>query len=178
MRKPVSIITASLLSAAFILLACEKKRSEGIAPTYGTTGNPNPGHQTVTGTTTSTNPATTNTSLRVEGGGWSNPTCPSTNSVMLKGVNGATEVILSFATTMKTATYAIAATPQGNSACAMTVLNAPGQPAGTVWYGQSGQVVVNTTTASINASFSNVVCTQKTFNFPMVTVSGALSCGL
>ncbi len=178
MRKPYSLVITTLLSAAAVFIACEKKRSEGIAPTYGTTGNPNPGHQTVTGTTTATNPATANTSLRVEGIGWTNPTCPSTNSVMLKGANGTTEVILSFATSIRSNTYAIAAIPQGTTSCAMTVLNAPGQPAGTVWYGQTGQVVVNTTTASINASFSNVICAQKTFNFPMVTVTGALSCGL
>jgi hypothetical protein len=169
-------ILTVLVVACVIIFACEKKKSTGIAPTYGATGNPNPGAQTVTGSTTPSNPATENTSIQVGGPGWTNPTCGSTFSITLKGYNGATEVTLSFASTIKTGTYAIATTPQGNTSCAMTVVNAPGQPGGIVWYGKTGQVSVNTTTASMSASFNNIVCTQQSFGFPTVAASGFLGC--
>src|SRR5687768_4317430 len=137
-------ITLSLFFVACLaFFACEKKKSEGIAPTYGATGNPNPNSQTVTGTTTHSNPATENTSMIVGGSGWTNPTCGSTFSITLKGYNGSSDVTLSFASVIKTGNYVIAATPSGTSSCAMTIVNAPNQPAGIVWYGKSGTVAVN-----------------------------------
>ncbi len=169
----------SVLSLVLIagFLACEKKKSTGITPTYGATGNPNPGDQTVTGTTTYSNPATENSSLFVGGSGWTNPTCGSTNSVILKGFNGSIEVTLSFASSIRSGTYAIASSPSGTTACALTILNAPNQPAGIVWYGKSGSIAVTTSSSAINANFINsVVCAQQNFNFPTVSVSGGLGC--
>lgn len=166
-----------LCLVSFVLLAaCEKKESNHISPGYGATGNPNPGAQTVTGNTTPTNPATENTSIVVGGIGWTNPTCGSTFSVTLIGTNGTTQVALSFAKAAVTGTYAISSTPSGTISCAMTIVNAPDQPAGITWYGKSGSVVVNTTSASINASFQNVICTQQNFGFPTVSASGFLGC--
>lgn len=165
-----------LLITVIVIVACEKKKSDGLSPTYGTTGNPHPGAQTVTGSTTHSNPATENTSLFVGGSGWTNPTCGSTGSITLRAFNGNTDVTITFAAPAKSATYNIAATPTGSSSCAMTIANAPNQPAGIVWYGQSGSVVVNTTSASISASLTNVVCVQKTFGFPTVTANGVLGC--
>lgn len=181
MKKQFLIISGFAIISAVLVFSCAKKKDNGaITPTYkedatGTGGNPNVGNQTVTGTATLTNPATTNSSLLVGGNGWSNPTCISTNSITLKGVNGSIDVTLNFLFPPTTGTYAIASNP-GPMACSMIVNNAPNQPSGIVWYGKTGQVVVNTTTTAINASFSGVVCTQQNFNFPTVGVSGNLGC--
>ncbi len=181
MKKQFLIISGFAVISASLIFSCAKKKEDNrITPTYkedatGTGGNPNVGNQTVTGTATLTNPATQNSSLLVGGAGWSNPTCSSTNSITLKGINGGVDVTLSFLFPPTSGTYAIAANPSSQS-CAMTVVNAPNQPSGIVWYGKTGQVVVNTTTASINASFSGVLCTQQNFNFPTVGVSGNLGC--
>jgi hypothetical protein len=163
-----------------LLMACEKKEPfNGISPDYkenaGTGGNPNQNNPTVTGTTTLSNPATENTSLIVGGSGWSNPTCPSTNSLALKGINGETQVTLSFAGTITSDTFNIASVP-GPKMCALSVLNAPNQPAGITWVGKNGKVIVNITNTAINATFSGIQCTQPTFIYPVVSVSGTLSC--
>jgi hypothetical protein len=174
MKQLILIGCMALLSALFI--SCEKKKnSTGIAPTYGTTGNPNPPNITVTGSTTYTNPATENTSIYVGGSGWTNPTCASVNSVTLKGYNGNIDITLSFSSPAKTGTYNIGGTP-ANNICAMTLVNAPSQPAGVVWVGKTGVVVVNTTSTAINAQFSGIVLTQQNFNFPTVTATGAIGC--
>lgn len=170
----------TLIFSSLLLLACEKKDpSTGITPDYkqnsGTGGNPNQNNPTVTGTTTLTNPATENSSLLVGGSGWSNPTCPSTNSLALKGINGETQVTLSFASTIKTGTFLVG-TVTSASVCALTIVNAPNQPVGVSWIGNGGQVVVNITGTSINATFTSIQCTQPTFIYPVVSASGTLSC--
>lgn len=181
MKKYVFIISGLIAISSFIFLSCDKKNDNGaISPTYkedasGTAGNPNVNNVTVTGTSTITNPASQNSSLLVGGSGWSNPTCVSTTSLQLKGINGSIDVTLTFLTPPSTGTYAIAASP-GISTCAMVVNNAPNQPSGIVWYGKSGYVTVNTTSTSINASFSGVQCVQQNFNFPAVSVSGNIGC--
>jgi hypothetical protein len=165
---------------ACVFVACEKKKSSGITPDYkqnsGTGGNPNQNNPTVTGTSTLTNPATQNTSLLVGGTGWSNPTCPSTNSLTLKGVNGETQVTLNFASAIVAGTYTIGAVPTSTTICAMTVVNAPGQPVGLIWVGTGGQVAINITPTSINATFNSIKCTQASFIYPTVSVSGTLAC--
>ena len=174
MLKKAAILLFVTLS---LFLGCQKKKQDNtIKPGYGATGNPHPGAQTVTGNTTPTNPATENTSMVVGGVGWTNPTCGSTFSITLVGYQGSTNVTLSFAKPAVTATYAIAATPSGTTSCALTVVNAPNQPTGISWYGKSGTVVINTTTAAISAQLQNVVCAQKSFGFPVVTVNGVLGC--
>jgi hypothetical protein len=167
----------SVLVITIVVMACTKKKStEGIiSPGYGTTGNPNPGLQTVTGTTTYTNPATENSSIYVGGTGWSNPTCGSTNSMTLKATSGDIDVTLSFAKVITTGTYNISPTLSQN-VCSIKVVNPPGQPAGTSWIGTGGYVSVTTTSSSINAILYNVVCTQASFSFPSVSVTGAIGC--
>lgn len=182
MKKQFLIISGLAIICASIVFSCKKKEDNSITPTYkedatGTGGNPNVGNQTVTGTATLTNPATQNSSLLVGGAGWSNPTCVSTNSITLKGINGSVEVTLNFLfpPTIGSATYAIAASPNAQ-ACSMTILNAPNQPSGLVWYGKTGSVAVTTTSNAIQASFTGILCTQQNFNFPTVGVSGNLGC--
>ena len=175
MKKPF-LVFSSLLIVLILGIGCEKKGNpDALTPDYSATGNPNPNNQTVTGTNTFTNPATQNSSLLVGNSGWSNLTCASTNSTTLKGTNGVTEVTLTFASAATSGTYAISSQPNVGS-CVMVVKDPPNQPAGIVWQGYSGSIVVNTNSASINAVFSNVVCTQKSFNFPTVAASGTLSC--
>jgi len=174
MKKIITLATVITLLAGWS--SCRKKTSsDAITPDYSATGNPNPGVQTVTGAPTYSNPATKNTSILVGNSGWSNLTCPSTNSATLRGTDGTSEVVLNFAGAATTGVYAIALTPAAG-ACAMTVKNAPNQPAGIPWYAKSGNVTVSVTPSSINAYFSNIVCTQQSFNFPTVNATGTLSC--
>ncbi|PBQ33506.1 hypothetical protein CNR22_17560 [Sphingobacteriaceae bacterium] len=160
---------------SFTFSCKDKNSSSAIKPDYSATGNPYPNNQTVTGSTTFTSPATQNTSLLVGDIGWSNPTCASSQSLSLKGTKDNIDVILVFNTAITSGTYAISQIP-GSGTCQMTVLNAPNQPAGVYWIGKSGSVIVSTSSTSINANLINVVCTQKDFNFPQVTVTGVLGC--
>jgi hypothetical protein len=175
MKKSFVLLTSLLLVLIVSTVSCEKKKSSGIKPDYSATGNPNPDLQTVTGTNTYTNPATQNSSILVGDIGWSNLTCISTNSLILKGEYDKTKVILTFASVATTGTYAVSSTA-GQGSCAMQIINAPSQPEGIVWVAKTGSVVVNTTSVSINAVFKNVICTQASFNFPTVNATGTLSC--
>jgi hypothetical protein len=176
MKKRFLIVSGVIAMLCVVAIACEKKGNpDAISPTFGTTGNPNPNNPTVTGNTSYTNPATTNSSFSVGGTGWTNPTCGTTFSIMLKGLRDETDVTLSFPSIIKTGTYVVTASP-GSGQCAVTVANAPDQPSGIVWYGKSGTVVVNTTSTSISAYLSGVICTQQAFNFPTVSLSGQLGC--
>jgi len=180
MKRNYSAIVGLSMIVLIVAFACSKKDSTGIAPGFkadkGTGGNPNP-NNTVTGTTTNTNLATNNSNLAVGGSGWSNPTCSSTNSLYLQGVNGSTGVTLTFSNslTFGTYTYAVGST-LSSTMCTMMVTNAPSQPTGLVWYASSGQATVNVGVNSINAMFSSIPCVQQTFNYPIVSVSGTLSC--
>lgn len=175
MKKQILLLSGLSLIVLALNLSCNRKKSSGISPTYGSTGNPNPNVPTVTGNVTPVNPATENTSLFIGGSGWSNPTCGSTNGQALKGFNGNIEVTLTFAASAETGTYTIASAT-GPKACVLSIKNAPGQPAGVVWIGKGGTVVVTKTATSTNASFSGIACTQASFSFPSVTASGDLGC--
>jgi hypothetical protein len=179
MKKNLLFLPAIVISLSLLLFACQKKDDQGLLkPGFksenGTGGNPIKG-PTVTGTPTSANPATQNSTLLTGGVGWNNPSCASTMSVTLKGVNGTIEVTLSFLTPPVTGNYVIAAAPSVQ-ACAMVVNNAPNQPTGTVWYGKTGVVSVTATNNNITATFSGIICTQNDFAYPQVTVSGSLGC--
>jgi hypothetical protein len=174
MKNLITLAVVTVLVVGFF--SCKKKTdSNAITPDYSATGNPNPNVQTVTGATSYTNPATKNSSILIGTSGWSNLTCASTNSATLRAADGTSEVTLTFAGAATTGTYAIATTPVAG-ACAMSIKNAPNQPAGIVWNGTSGNITVTVTPASINALFSNVVLVQPTFNFPTVSASGTISC--
>jgi hypothetical protein len=161
-----------------ILFSCQKKsNNNNISPGYGATGNPYPNNQTVTGSTSFTNPATQNTGLDVgNSSGWSNPTCFTTQSLTLRGYKENTDVVLSFAQAATTGTYNISSIPTGTTSCAITVNNAPGQPSGVVWYGKTGTVIVNVSGTSITANLKDIGCTQQSFGFPTVLVTGFLAC--
>jgi hypothetical protein len=169
-------------TVTFIFVFCKKKENNSnvISPTYkseatGTGANPNINNSTQTGTVPPTNPATQNSQIQVGGTGWVNPSCASTGSTIIKGINGATEVTLIFLMPPTSGTYQVTGTP-GPSNVQVQVQNAPNQPAGIVWYGKSGLVTVNTTTNSINCNLTSVQCTQQNFNFPVVTVNGVVGC--
>jgi hypothetical protein len=181
MKIKIIAISSITFFLAVMLFSCTKKTNDpnAISPNFkdnsGTGGNPNANNPTVTGSTVAANPATENSSLLVSGSGWTNPTCGSTNSLTLKGINGNISVTLSFATAPLTGTYSIGSTA-GPGVCSMKVIDPPNQPAGIVWIGKSGVINVVTSASSINASFSSVRCTQESFSLPEVSVSGALGC--
>ncbi|MCX8080428.1 MAG: hypothetical protein N3F09_04230 [Bacteroidia bacterium] len=178
----IKIAFTCLLILVSFFFFCKKKNenSNAIAPTYkseatGTGANPNINNSTQTGTVPPTNPATQNSHLQVGGSGWVNPSCASTGSVVIKGINGVTEVTLTFLTPPTSGTYQVTPTIGPNNV-QVTVINAPNQPAGVVWYGKTGLVTVNTTSNSINCNLTSVQCTQQNFNFPVVSVSGVVGC--
>jgi len=181
MKKNHLIIPGLVLIMALVIFACKKKDESGTSPGFkeetGTGLNPFPNNPTVTGTPTSTNPATQNSQIVVGTTGWSNLSCLSTNRLALKSVNGQIDVTLNFVSPPQTGTYAIGPIPTPSMVCSMQVNNAPNQPAGTVWVGKSGLISVTSTSSAVNATIvTNVICTQQTFNFPQVSVSGVMGC--
>lgn len=178
MKKQL-VLFGVLITAIIVTISCQKKdNSDAIAPSYGSTGNPYPNNQTVTGSTSFTNPATKNTSVDVGNtAGWTNPTCLTTGSITLRGFKGNTEVVLNFAQpVVNGVTYNIASTAQGTTACQLQISNAPDQPAGVTWYGKTGSVAITISASNITAILNNVVCTQSSFNFPTVLVTGFIGC--
>jgi uncharacterized repeat protein (TIGR02543 family) len=121
------------------------------------------------------NPASENSSMNCGGSGWSNPTCSSSGSLTLKGIWGSTEVALIFNAIPTTGTYNVSSV-SGPSNVQVTVLNAPTQPSGIIWYGKTGIVSINATSTSIIASFAGVQCVQANLNFPVVTLNGTVGC--
>ncbi len=126
-------------------------------------------------TYTSVNPSTQNSSINIGGAGWYSASCASTNSLTLKAINGPIDATIYFLFAPNSGTYAIAASPLPG-ACSLSILNAPNQPANVMWYGKTGQVVVNVTSGGISATLSNIQCTQQNFNFPVVVANGNISC--
>lgn len=163
------------------IISCKEKNNDSITPTYknqatGTGANPNINQITVTGTSTVTNPATQNTALQVTSAGWVFDGC-ATSPNTLTGRNGNTTVQLTFGGgSVATGTYALTPNIPVGGQARMIVTNAPGQPDGIAWYSKSGFVSVTTSTAGTQATFNNIQCLQYSFLFPVVTVSGNLTC--
>jgi len=180
MKKTNLLLLTALLISGVVFYACKKKTDNTIKPTYkteatGTGGNPNAGNATQTGTVPITNPASENSSILVGGTGWLNPSCASSGSLTLKGINGSVDITLAFSSIPTTGNYNVS-TSSGPTNVQVTVLNAPNQPSGITWVGKTGIVAVNTNSTSINATFNGVQCVQSNFNFPVVTISGNIGC--
>lgn len=169
--------------SVFVIVSCKDKNNNNITPTYknqstGTGANPNINVVTVTGTQTASNPATVNSGITVGGSipGWSFDGC-ATSPNTLTGRNGNCTIQLIFGGgTISSMNYALTAGIPTAGQARMIVYNAPGQPDGIVWYSKSGMVSVVTGTSGTTASFSNIPCLQQNFLFPVVTVSGNLTC--
>lgn len=180
MRKLNILYLVAVVSVGIIMVMCNKSKDDSIAPGYrdevGGGGNPDPNSVTTTGTSTITNPATSNSTLNVGGAGWSFASCGAGNSLL--AFNGATTVQINFFAPPTAGSYNLqSGTPTSNSVAQMIVYNAPGQPSSVVWYSASGMISVTTTTAgNVTATFNNIPCTQMQFPFPVVTVSGAMTC--
>lgn len=180
MKKLNIIFLIAVLSMGVAMITCKKSKDDSIAPGYrdevGGGGNPDPNSVTTTGTSTITNPATSNSTLNVGGTGWSFAACGAGTS--LSASFGSTQVIINFFSPPSTGSYNLqSGTPTSNSVAQMIVYNAPGQPSGVVWYSASGMISVTTSTAgNVTATFNNIPCTQMQFPFPVVTVSGAMTC--
>ena len=182
MKKKVSIQILSLLVVFILSLTfCQKKEetppsanqssTTSITPTYVTTST-----LATTTSTNSTNTATQNSALPVGGVGWSYNSC-SASSNTLSGFNGSTQVHILFGgASIISGSYAFTSGVPTAGQARMTIVDAPGQPTGILWYSKTGSVSVITGTAGTTASFSNIQCTQSSYNFPVVTVSGSLTC--
>jgi hypothetical protein len=146
--------------------------------TVSTASNPNINIVTVTGTSTLTNQATQNSAVTVGASlpGWTFNAC-ATSSNTLTGYNGSCQIQILFGGgTISSMSYSFTSGIPTAGQARMTVMDAPGQPAGIIWYSKSGLVSVTTGTAGPVASFSNIQCLQQNFLFPVVTVSGNLIC--
>ncbi len=186
MKKTTILACSALMITALVFFACKKKETatcgdeNTVKPGFksactGTGGNPNAGNATQTGTVPITNPASENSNLNVGGSGWSNPSCASSGSITLKGMSGSIEVTMNFNTVPTTGNYNVSSVSAPTNV-QVTILNAPNQPAGTTWYGKTGVVSVNSSTSSINATFTGIQCVQSNFNFPVVSLSGNIGC--
>ena len=190
MRNAASIFTLFLLIVLSFTLCKKKEESALPASTTTTTTGPTnttttgsstttstgTSSTTVTGTTSTGNQATQNSALIVGGAGWSYDAC-SVNPNTLKAYNGTTQVQIEFGGgTINSMTYAFTSGLPAPGQARMTVIDAPGQPSGITWYSKNGTVSVTTGTAGTTATFSNIGCVQQTYLFPMVTVSGTLTC--
>jgi len=179
------LLPALLLTglSVFVIVSCKDKNNNNITPTYknqstGTGANPNINVVTVTGTQTVTNPATQNSAIQVGGSvpGWSFDGC-ATSPNTLTGHNNGCQIQLIFGGgTVTSMNYALTAGIPTAGQARMIVTQAPGQPSDVTWYSKSGMVTVVTSTAGTTASFSNIPCLQQNFLFPVVTVSGNLTC--
>lgn len=180
--KKIKLIAsiAGLLLIVLVTVMCNKSKDNSIAPGYrdesGGGGNPYPNSVTTTGTSTITNPATSNSTLNVGGAGWTYAGCG--NGTSLKAINGSTTVQINFFAAPSSGSYNLqSGTPTSNSVAQLIIYNAPGQPNSVVWYSASGMISVTTTSAgNITATFNNIPCTQMQFPFPVVTISGAMTC--
>lgn len=180
MKKLNTLLLIAITSLGIIMVMCKKNKDGSIAPGYrdevGGGGNPNPNSVTTTGTSTITNPATSNSTLNVGGSGWSYAACGSGTSLV--ATYGSTTVQVNFFSPPSTGNYNLqSGAPSSSSVAQMIVYNAPGQPSSVVWYSASGVVSVSTSTAgNVTATFNNIPCTQMQFPYPVVTVSGVMTC--
>lgn len=181
MKKISIIYLIAVVAGGLMLVMCSKSKDDSIAPGYvdevGHGGNPNPNSVTTTGTSTITNPATANSTLNVGGSGWSFAAC-NAGGTTLVAYNGATTVQINFFQPPTDGTYNLqSGTPSSSSSAQMIVYNPQSQPSGVVWYSASGMLSVTTTSAgNVTATFNNVSCTQQQFPYPVVTVSGVMTC--
>lgn len=181
--KKIFISSIAIIGlTSLILVSCKFKNNNNITPTYrnqstGTGANPNINVVTVTGTQTLTNPATQNTSLQVGGSmaGWVFEVC-STHPNMFVAHNGNTTIKIIFNGPIMSGAFGLTSTTPGAGQAQMVILGAPGQPEEVIWYSKSGSVTVTPFGGGYSATFSNIQCTQMNYIFPVVTVSGSLSC--
>ncbi len=183
MKKYKLITLLAVLVSSLAFYMCNKDKDNSIAPGYrdekGGGGNPDPNTVIAGGTSTVTNPATSNSTLNVSGTGWSFASCASGGGTVLKAVNGSTTVQINFFTPPSNGNYNLqTGAPSSSSQAQMIIYNATSQPAGVTWYSASGllSVSTNTATGQVTGTFNNVPCTQTQFPFPVVTASGALTC--
>jgi hypothetical protein len=162
----------------FAFSSCQKKSKSNVNTGFkdeaGTGANPFKNQKNVS--TNTGNLANANSNYKIGGNGWTNSSCASTQFVAVRGINGILDATISFYSPPTSGTYSIVEAPSQNFVCAITLSNAPNQPIGTVWYGKKGVVSVTTTPFSIMASFTDIICKQKNFDFPTVTASGTLGC--
>jgi hypothetical protein len=169
---PVETITVGALN----------NNSTTTSSTTGTTGGTT-GSGTSKDATISPDPASPgsqNTTLQVGTllPGWTMDPC-TINGLVLTGTNGLTIVTLQFGgLVIASGNYTLTSNPvPGIGQVKMTVLNPPGQPIGSTWISKSGGTVsVNVGTSTTVAAFTAVQCTQPLFPYPIVTVSGDVSC--
>lgn len=190
MNKYKSISFLPLLILGLILLTfCNKKHS---APTADSKTTANDSIVTTNTTLTPltsetlmpaenftlTNPCTQNSTLQVGTAlpGWTFASCL-TSSLTLTGTNGTTTVLLTFGSPILTGNYVLTSSIPLPGQVRITVMDAPGQPTGILWYSKNGgtvSVVIGVSTTI--AAFTSVQCTQPLFALPIVTVSGDVGC--
>jgi hypothetical protein len=184
MKKILASSIVIIGLTGLVLVSCTYKNNDNITPTYrnqstGTGANPNINVVTVTGTQTVTNPATGNSSLLVGGtttSGWIFQGCGSnTNSFI--GINGSTTIQIKFNGPITAGTFAlVAGTPIGSGQAQMIISGAPGQPGDVSWYSKSGTCIVTASSSGYSVTFSNIQCLQQNYLFPVVLVSGGMTC--
>lgn len=188
MKKIILSALSVLIIGSIVFISCKKKNDDtAITPTYktdspsGTGANPNITNVTTTGTISTTSVAMANSSISGIGqvGSWNGSTC-SGSCIQMSNSSTGTTASICFSTTPTVGTYNLVNSASlltsGASKCFVTITNPPGQPTGSVWYSNSGTVVVTASGAGFTASFTSIACTQTPGSFPVVTASGQVSC--
>jgi hypothetical protein len=164
------------------LFSCINKNNDNITPTYrnqstGTGANPNINVVTVTGHQTVGDPATQNSSFQVAGSmlGWSFEGCGSHPNMFVTS-NGSTTIRIIFNGPITAGTFALTSSTPNAGQAQMIITSAPGQPNDISWYSKGGTITVTPFGSGYSATFSNIQCTQQNYIFPVVTISGGVSC--
>ncbi len=185
MFKPFSISgSVALLLVLISLTFCDKKEDPAPESTPET-ASPTPTTNSAVPVYTFTsqdaplfNPCTTNSTLQVSTTftNWTFSNCV-LGGLTLTGTDGTSTVILTFATIITSGTYVTTSGVPLPGEVRITVLNAPLQPTGILWYSKSGGSVSVTVGASTTiAAFVNIPCTQALYPLPIVYVNGDVGC--
>jgi hypothetical protein len=187
MKKLILSALSVCVIGSIIFISCKPKNdTDAITPTYkdeassGTGANPNITNVTTTGTiaTTSTQQNSSITGINDVGSPYLNAPCQAGQTCISSyNTSTATTITVCFSTPPTAGPYTLVSSNSllGPNKAFMTVINPPGQDAGSSWY--SGGGTVNVATASgVEVSFSNIACYKTVGSFYSVTVSGKVLC--
>ncbi len=181
--KKIFTSVSIVIALGLIIASCTIKNNDNITPTYrnqstGTGANPNIHAVTVTGTQTVTNMATANTALYIGSSipGWNYNTFASNPTKFVASNTGGTSIEIRFSGPITAGIYAFTSGTPNAGQAQMVVYAAPGQPSDIVWYSKSGSVTVSGISPNFTATFSNIDCLQWSYLFPVVTVTGNMTC--
>jgi hypothetical protein len=188
MKKIILSALSIFVIASIVFISCKKKNdSNAITPTYktdaptGTGNNPEITNVTTTGTivTTSSQPSSIFSGIGIVGV-WSNVNCssPAPTCLSTSNSNLGSSISICFSSAPVAGTYQFVSSNSqlGPGKAFMTITNPPSQDAGSVWYSDSGSLIITVSGTGIKATFSGIPCKKTPSAFYTVTASGEVGC--